>query len=405
MRVFKVCMLIMKRHSKAIFIYIFLFSLMCIVLTTFNSRSSAQGSFTNYKPNISIINRDEDTVLTRGLEKYLEGYAVIVPLEDSDEAIKDANFYRGTDYILIIPEGFSDYILNGGEKVDAENIITPDSARGYLLDEVVNKYFRTVESYASSDIFHDFGEIIDMAITDISKNAEFELIQIENYSAVSGIFTSYLRVFAYFVMIVITLCASTVLMSFEKPEMRMRNYSAPVRPRSIYIQQILYVIVISVIVWIVMILFGLITFYHEYAGISPLVLALLLLNTFIFTIFSIALGMLLSSFITSGNMQSALANIVALVLSFLGGCFVPLELFGDALLNVAQLTPAYWYCSATNSISSLITFDLVALKPILTAFGLQLLFAVAMFMVSMAIRTVGVGSEKSYGNTKTQIAR
>lgn len=394
----------MKKHYKALFIYLFIFSMICVLLTTFNSRSNTQTTFSNYKPAFSFINRDKETVLTDGLNEYLKDYVEFVPIEDNDEAIKDANFYRGSDYILILPEGFSDYILNGGKPVDAQMIITPDSASGYYLDVLINKYFNTVENYVKSGLSGDKQEIIDMAIQDLSDTVEFEKVTIPNGSSISEAYRSYLRIMGYFLIVIVVLCVSTVFMSFKRPEMCMRNYGAPIRPRSVYLQQVLYVVVISTVIWIVMSMFGLIFLLNGNESIHPTVLFLLYADTFIYTVFAMGLGMLCSSFIASDTVMNAAANIISLGLSFLGGCFVPLELFGETLMQIAQFIPAYWYCSAIDSISSLVTFDFNSMKPILICFGMQLLFAAAAFAVAAAVNTIGVGSEKSYENKRTQLA-
>lgn len=47
-----------------------------------------------------------------------------------------------------------------------------------------------------------------------------------------------------------------------------------------------------------------------------------------------------------------MVNVLSLALCFLGGIFVPLELFGDEIVNVAKFTPTYWYAMSNDLIAS-----------------------------------------------------
>lgn len=67
--------------------------------------------FTASRPEISIINRDENAGITRGLLSYMAENCEI--REMKEEELDDALFYRDVSYILYIPENYGkDFLEN-----------------------------------------------------------------------------------------------------------------------------------------------------------------------------------------------------------------------------------------------------------------------------------------------------
>lgn len=138
-------------------------------------------------------------------------------------------------------------------------------------------------------------------------------------------------------------------------------------------------------------------------GTDPRILLLLMGNTFVFTLVSLSLSMLASTFIRSANAQNAVANFLSLGLCFLGGVFVPLEMLGDTMLRVARFIPTYWYVTALDHIAGLTMFRWEDMQPIWQAYLLQLGFAVAITCVALAVGKLRSQPENSLAFTKTEI--
>lgn len=83
--------------------------------------------------------------------------------------------------------------------------------------------------------------------------------------------------------------------------------------------------------------------------------------------------------------MGAFANVVSLGFSFLGGVFVPLELLGDTMKNIARFTPSYWYIQANNAIIGVEKFSDIDMGEFAKDCGVQLLFALAFFCVGLAV--------------------
>ena len=109
-----------------------------------------------------------------------------------------------------------------------------------------------------------------------------------------------------------------------------------------------------------------------------------MLNSFVYLLFAVAMTLLISLFAPNNNTLNMLANIIGLSLSFLCGVFVPQNMLSDQVLSVGRFLPAYWYIKANNLLGGFASepFDqTVYLKCI----GIQLLFAAAVFAVTLAL--------------------
>ena len=69
--------------------------------------------FTAEKPNIAVINNDKEEGITKSFLEYLHENTNIKDIKNDEQEIKDALFYREIQYIVYIPEGFSDSFLDG----------------------------------------------------------------------------------------------------------------------------------------------------------------------------------------------------------------------------------------------------------------------------------------------------
>ena len=118
---------------------------------------------------------------------------------------------------------------------------------------------------------------------------------------------------------------------------------------------------------------------------------------------ALSISLLASRFVKNENAQNIVSNFISLILCFLGGAFVPLELLGPGLLNVSKFTPTYWYIKALESVSGLTAFDSEALRPVWSNLLILLGFAVAIFCVYLVVNQYKNRSEESFGSIQTEI--
>ena len=400
MRVFDTCLTIIKRRIGAFVLYLAIFIALSVLMPALVGEQFST-DFSAIKPNFTVINRDGETPLSEGLTAYLNGHGVEVALDDSVDAMRDASFYHATDYIAILPQGFHDAFLNGGQ-FTIETVVTTESAKGYYADSLVNQYLnqaRMVREIGDMDEESLVAEVLNS----LSAEAVVETVRFGSGAPVEAAFQVYSRMECYILIVLVILCISNMMSAFKRPDLRMRNLCAPLKPRSASIQQALCGVLVSVTAWALTTALGFVIYGGKLAEADGRIVALILLNSFIVTFVALSLAMLVTPLIKSPNSQNAVANFVSLGTCFLGGVFVPLEMMGDGILAVARFTPAYWYVTALDRIGALTSFGGGALNGVWQAMLVQLAFAAAFLCIALAVGKHVNQSERSFGSVRTEL--
>ena len=104
-----------------------------------------------------------------------------------------------------------------------------------------------------------------------------------------------------------------------------------------------------------------------------------------FALVPLALAFLLAQLGLREDAVNACGNIGAMMLSFLGGAWVPLSMLPDVVQMVARLSPSYWVSQAVATVlhAEVLTPELAA--ELGTNLGIVLLFAVTLFAVGLAL--------------------
>ncbi len=91
---------------------------------------------------------------------------------------------------------------------------------------------------------------------------------------------------------------------------------------------------------------------------------LLLATFFVYSIMSVGLMLTISTVCKSSFVMLCASTISIMLLSMLGGLFMPISLMPETLKRVAMITPTYWFANALNSIytgNAQFTFQLAML--------------------------------------------
>ena len=444
MKVFSACLLIIKRRSLAFIIYVWIFLALSIIMPLLSSEEYST-DFSELKPDFTIINRDLDSPLSDGLAEYLSGRGNPVELEDNKDALQDATFYRASDYIAILPQGFSEAFWSGNP-VAIEVVTTPDSARGIYVDMLVNQYLNQVRMTAAmsgfitaeiktdttasviagmtanatagmisdttgattadiTGIMNTVGEetIVSTALSDLSSEVTVEVKRFGAGAPVDLVFHLYARFLCYTILVLIILSTGILTTSFRRPDLRMRNLCSPMKPQSMSGQQILCGVIFSFAAWLLLTAVGFTLYHSQLADVDARIIGLILLNSIVFTIVALSIASVIAPFLISPNSQNAASNFLALGLCFLGGVFVPLDLFGDGMLIVSRFTPAFWYVTALDRITALTYFSSATIAPVWQAILTQLIFAAAFFCVALVVSKQVAQSERFFKSMRTEL--
>ena len=109
------------------------------------------------------------------------------------------------------------------------------------------------------------------------------------------------------------------------------------------------------------------------------------LNSASFTLVSVSIALLFSELGVKENVLSFVTQVLGLGMAFLCGMFVPQEMLSSGVLGAARFLPAYWYVRANDMICGL-SSDAFKSSTVLICIGIQVLFAAAIFAVSLIVK-------------------
>ena len=95
--------------------------------------------------------------------------------------------------------------------------------------------------------------------------------------------------------------------------------------------------------------------------------------------------MFVSSFEPRDNVLNLINQVLGLGMSFMCGVFIPTSILSSSVLSAARFMPAYWYIRANNMIADVQPFSL---EGVLKCYGVQLLFAAALVLLTLLVRRV-----------------
>lgn len=380
MQVYKSFFKVIYKNLNQILIYVFVFFMVTILVTNSND-SPTSSNFAEAKINVVFINEDKDSKLMEGFKDYLGKNANLVNIPNDTKKLQDALFFREAEYIIKVPKGFTENLLNGNE-VQIEKTSVPNSTSSIFMDNLINKYFNTVKTYNSAFKNLSQEELAVSVAKDLSQKAEVNMKSSAKQSVILAKFEYYYNYLAYAIFSILILGVCAVMMVFNDKDLKMRNMCSPVRLRSFNFQMILGNISFAVITWFLMIFASFIMYSSFMFTLNGL---LMLLNSLIFTLAALSISFLIANIIRSRNAMAAAANVVSLGSCFIGGVMVPQAFLGKSVLKIASFTPTYWYVKANNLITNLENFNLENLQPVITCMLITLGFAAAFLAVTISV--------------------
>lgn len=376
--VLKVYFKVLKKTIPAIVVYIVMFLIFASLITTYGTTGSAV--FKQTKADVAFINYDGDTPLTKGLKNSISDNANFVNIKDNSQALQDALYFRNVEYVIKIPKGFTNDFLSGKDaKIDKTAL--SDSANGVYMDYMVNRYLNTVKLYKNSLPGLTQEQLMQRVKDNLSVKADTTL---ESYGAKASrldTITRYFQFLAYFFLCVLMLGVSSIMMAFNKKDLMMRNMSSPLRPLSMNIQLFLGHVFLTLIVLACSIALGLALCGTTVIGSN---FALMCVNALCFALVALSISFFIGHFAISQGALSGIVNAVALGMSFISGVFVPQQLLAGSVLAAAHYTPAFWYVKAMEDIKGLVNFSMGNLQPVIISMLIELGFAAAFFVLSLA---------------------
>jgi len=377
MQVFKTFMKIAKRKLPIVLMYAWIFIVLLIMFTAYGPQDV---SFEEKSLGVCVIDED-NTDASRAVTDYISKSHKLIEIENDKDEIIDALYYTRVDYVLVIKEGYSEKIASGQTDNLFENYQLPDSYAGVYLENDIDLYIRTLNSYIAA------GNDAETAASLTAEALDYEIdVTIESFSDEADGATMnqgtyfYFRYLVYILLSVFITMLSGILITILRKEVRDRSNCSGTPSFSQTMQIIAGCIVLVLILWVV---FMIIAMIYK-GGIFSANELYAVLNSFVFTLIATAIAILVAALVSNNSLINLVSNIVSLGMSFLCGVFVDQNLLGGTVLRIAKFLPAYWYVRANDIIAgkSEIAFDS---GEVMSCIGIQAIFAVALFAVVILV--------------------
>lgn len=410
MQVFKCALRIIFRNPTLLLIYAVALGFMGVAMASgVVDVSETEGAYERESVKIAVIDRDDSDV-SHGIEDYLSGQGELVEVEDTETGLQDAVAKGQAAYILVVPDGFgADFVAaleDGSELPRMDSVYSYYSAEGALVDSALASYISTLEVCAKTQNADD----VDMtkaskdAAKTASETADVQIINENGYASLPDKYAFYLKFDIYVFFTAIVSALGALLAALNRTDVRRRNLVAPISSISCNLQIGAACMVVTAVVWAWVLVLGAVAFPESFASIGPAGLALMALTTFCFALICLSVAFLVGQLGLSALAANAIGNILGLVISFLGGAWMSLDIAGPEVTAVAHFLPGYWYTDALSKAAHLGEASIDQVMSILSSIGVLALFAAAIFCVALVAGRMRVQTSESGGNAAATTA-
>ena len=393
MSTFKTALRMALAHPLYLLIYTVFISLMGVFIAASVSWNSSQ--LTEYKPydaNVIVVDRDGSD-LSRALTKHLGSrFDLVMGVGDDTydlaDALSKSNSAKGSaDCVFFIPEGFEGDLFaaaRAGESLPKLDVTYGAGTMAAALSSAeASRWISLAGAAAALEPTASNGDVAKAAEHAAAKRAEVQIEQVKVDSAAAATLESYFNFGAYAIISSVIVSVGLVFSGMNEPERVRRMDAGPIseRQRSL---AVFAAAVLTVCIWFVSSMMGVVGFAGAVAEVGLGRVCLALAATFALACTPLAVGFALSSLGAREELLNGVGNLLGMLMTFLGGAWMPLSLMGPAVQTVAHFVPTYW---ANDAINKALASDLTSavLGDIACDLGITALFAAAIAAVGLAL--------------------
>ncbi len=371
MTVFKTFWKIVNKYKGTIILY-------TVMLISFGGINLASNdtttTFTSTLPNIAIVNNDQKSVLTNNLISYLSENSKVVDIENDEEKINDALFYRDVSYVVYIPKNYTNDVLKGMNPTI--NIKSTNDYTSSLEEMMLTDYLNLQNTYLK--LTTDQAKLTNYINDTLKDKSEVVLTSKFDTNTLSKV-SRYFNFASYSILAVVIFIITLVLTSFKEKTVNKRIVVSSTNYKKhsglILKSSLLY----ALIVWVLFSLLAIILLGKSLLNIRGLLLSL---NTLIFTLQALTFALLISSLVNNKDAIGGVVNVVALGSAFLCGAFIPSMYLPEKVVSISHIFPAYYYNNSNDLVTSLEVINLTTLKPFITNIMMMLVFMLVFIVLN-----------------------
>lgn len=348
MTVFKTYLKILNRNKFIVILY----TVILVVFAGINLQTNEKSiGFVATKPDVLIINNDDDSKLSKNLIAYFDKKSNLVEIENDEDKIKDALFYREINYVIYIPKNYQeDFLANNDYKIEVKS--TGDYNASYA-NMLLENYQTTAKSYLLK--YNDVDLLIDKINETLLDDIDVSMkTKLDTNSMERAAFYFNFESYSILACLIYVIC--TILSVFGSDKIRKKNIISSTNYKKINNSLLISNLIYAFIVWLFYLILSIILIGNFLISLHGLLFAI---NSLLFTFVATTIAFLIGSLVTKKEAISGIVNVIALGSSFLCGAFVPVSYLPDFVLKIAHVLPTYWYIQNNENISKLenITFS------------------------------------------------
>lgn len=372
MQVFKAFYKSLLKRISSVALYVIIFAIIAIIM----SKTWSSNTVTEYsasKVPIAVFDHDQTTA-SHALYDYLAQTQKIVTISEDKESIADELFYRNVEYVLTIPEGFSE------DFTCLTNVKQSNSASGYFIDNAIDTYLKLISTYTTAG--YSMEEAAKLADSSANISSDATILSEKDTTKASASDQNALSFFRYLPYIFIAAIMTSlggILILFRQKDLNLRMNCSALSVMRKNIELSSACITYSLLLWCIFMALGICLYPDTFLHINGLLFAG---NSLAFLIFTVSITYFVSFFANNDNVINMLSNIIGLGMAFLSGVFIPLEVLSSGVKKFAHFLPAFWYIKAADICTSY-NGNTEKLTTYFAYLGIQLLFAAAFFAAAL----------------------
>ena len=391
MSTFKAALRVVAAHPLYLTIYALVISLMgaFIVLASSASASSEPAEYEPYAADVAIVDRD-GSPLSHAFAQHMGDLYTLVDVADDPRELQDAIATGRADCVFVVPEGFGDELIRAARAGDdlpqieeAYGVSTQASA----LSGVEAARFSTLAgSAAALDGGAGLEEVATMALSAAAERADVEVRAAPSSGGVAADGVElYLQFGSYAITSSVIVCVGLVFSAMSRPEVERRLGAGPqslaARDAAVFAS----CLVLTLAACALSSLVGVVALRDYIAALPASHVVLAFVANFAFGLVPLSIAYFCTSFGAREEVLNAVGNIFGMVMSFLGGAWIPLSFMGAGVAAAAHFAPTFWTNQAIAAVLGAEALTPAVMGSYFTSVGITLLFAVAIAAVGLSV--------------------
>lgn len=388
MKIFKLFYSLANAYRSNIMINIVILFALAIPISMIYS-NNLDSSFNQVEIKMGLVNHDQGNVVTDHFVDYLSDQNEIVDLPDDEEAIVDALYYENANYVLEIPAGFGDALLEGDDLIPLEKRVGPESYVETYADILINNYIRNFQYLNTGttdindpDAVNTTLQLVTDSIADHITVSTSEFTNLDPDTIGFGM--SFTHLASYTMIMTLITVFGFPMISMRNPEIMKRDRLGDVSTSRRNTELFLACSIFGLALWLLImtvggLVYGFDTLFSSHGQ-------LLLLSSFVAMFGIQQMAFFIVTVAPNKGIVSFCSTAISLLVAFTSGLFIPRNFTSPVMQQIAQIATPIWQVKADEIILSAENLSPTQLNTVFQYMGIQVLIALAYMSLTYIYR-------------------